>query len=106
MSKERGRRNFTPSEKVSILKRHLMGKEPVSALCEEYKIQPSQIYQWQREFFERGEAAFERSGKQGKPSAVAERRVAELEAKLQRKNEVLGELMEEHIKLKKSLGEL
>jgi transposase len=29
-----------------------------------------------------------------------------LEQKLQRKNEVLSELMEEHIKLKKELGEL
>ena len=35
-----------------------------------------------------------------------DRRIAALEQKLQRKNEVLSELMEEHIKLKKELGEL
>ena len=33
-------------------------------------------------------------------------RIAFLEDKLRRKHEVLSELMEEHIKLKKELGEL
>jgi hypothetical protein len=35
-----------------------------------------------------------------------EKKIEYLEAKLQRKNEVLAELMEEHTKLKKDLGEL
>jgi hypothetical protein len=34
-----------------------------------------------------------------------ERKVSALEEKLARKNEVLSELMEEHVALKKSLGE-
>jgi hypothetical protein len=34
-----------------------------------------------------------------------EKKVAELEQKITRKNEVLSELMEEHVCLKKSLGE-
>jgi transposase len=33
-----------------------------------------------------------------------EKKVAELEEKLARKNEVLSELMEEHVALKKALG--
>jgi hypothetical protein len=48
--------------------------------------------------------AFER---QGKPKHdLAQERIAALEAKLRRKDEVLGELMEEHVALKKELGEL
>jgi hypothetical protein len=35
-----------------------------------------------------------------------EKHIEALETKLQRKNEVLSELMEEHIRLKKDLGEL
>ena len=35
-----------------------------------------------------------------------EKQVEALEARLQRKHEVLSELMEEHIRLKKDLGEL
>jgi hypothetical protein len=34
------------------------------------------------------------------------KRILKLEEKLQKKNEVLSELMEEHVKLKKELGEL
>jgi transposase len=35
-----------------------------------------------------------------------EKQMAKLEGKLAQKNEVLAELMEEHVKLKKSLGEI
>ncbi len=33
---ENGRRKYTPEEKVAILRRHLVEKESVSSLCEEY----------------------------------------------------------------------
>ena len=39
------------------------------------------------------------------PSTALERKVSALEEKLARKNDVLAELMEEHVALKKSLGE-
>ena len=41
-----------------------------------------------------------------RPRDAKDRRTVFLEEKLQRKNEVLSELIEEHIKLKKELGEL
>ncbi len=106
MSNEKGRRHFAPEEKVNALKRRLRDHEPVSKICEDLRIQPSQFHQWEREFFERGSMVFEKSGrKNGRVESALERRNAELEAKLQRKNEVLGELMEEHRQAKKSLGE-
>jgi transposase-like protein len=98
------RRRFTSEEKVKALRRHLVDKVAVSDLCEELGLQPTQFYQWQKQFFENGTAAFERSSKPD-PSA-REQRIAFLESKLQRKDEVLGELMEEHVALKKSLGEI
>ncbi len=96
--------NRTGSEKVAILKRHLVDRVPVSDLCDEYNLNPTVFYRWQKEFFEHGAVAFERNrtrkGKQEKAKLQA------LEQKIQRKNEVLSELMEEHIKLKKDLGEI
>ena len=77
---------------------------PISDLCDELGLQPTVFYRWQKEFFENAAAAFEprrRRAGDGK-----DRRIALLEQKLQRKNEVLSELMEEQIKLKKELGEL
>lgn len=101
------RKNFTAEQKVAIVRRHLLEKVPVSVLCEEHKIHAAQYYQWQRQLFENGTQAFAR-----KPNAAnvrrqedaQARRIAELEAKLQRKNEVVSELLEEHVQLK-AVGE-
>jgi len=103
MGKRGRRRRFGAAEKVVILKRHLVGKEEISALCEELKLHPNQFYEWQRLFFENGVKAFEADEK--REEAKLRGRVVMLEAKLQRKDEVLAELMEDHLALKKSLGE-
>jgi transposase len=99
------RRHFSGPEKVTILKRHLLEKTPVSDLCDELDIGPNLFYRWQKEFFENGHAAFENDRKSKAVEDAKQRRIEQLEAKLQRKNEVLSELMEEHTKLKKELGE-
>jgi transposase len=98
------RYNYTPEEKVFILKRHLVEQIPISDLCDEYKLQPKVFYLWQKQFFENGAAAFVRDNDRTKRDD--EQRIQKLEEKLRRKHEVLSELMEEHIKLKKELGEL
>ena len=99
------RRHFSGEEKVKILRLHLLEGKAVSELCEQYKINPSLFYQWQRTFFENGSRAFEGSGKARSDSKL-EKQVEALETRLQRKHEVLSELMEEHIRLKKDLGEI
>ena len=97
------RKNYTPSEKVAILKRHLLDHVPISDLCDEYHLQPTVFYRWQKEFFENGASAFQKES--SKELRVERKRVEQLEAKLRNKHEVLSELMEEHVKLKKELGE-
>lgn len=98
------RKNYTPQEKVVILKKHLIDRVPVSDLCDEYNLQPTVFYRWQTDFFENGAAALEKASSRLKKAE--EKRIQQLEAKLQTKNEVLSELMEEHIQLKKDHGEL
>jgi transposase len=98
------RKSYTPPEKVAILRRHLIDRVPVSDLCDEYQLPPSIFYAWQKLFFDNGAAAFQR--RDGSPEQSHLRTIAALRDKLQRKNEVVAELMEAHIQLKKELGEL
>lgn len=102
MKKERKR--YSAEEKVAILRRHLVDKEPISKLCDEVGLKPSMFYRWQKEFFENGAAAFETKGRSN--HSAEQERIAYLEKKVQTKDEVLAELMAEHVALKKSVGEL
>ena len=100
----KSRKNYTPEEKVAILKKHFVEKVTVSDLCDRYNLQPTVFYRWQKQFFENGTSAFQRQSKR-KTNRI-EQKVTALEQKLTQKNEVLAELMEEHLALKKSLGEI
>jgi transposase-like protein len=94
---------------VAVLRRHLVDKVAVSDLCDEYRIQPSLFYLWQRQAFENLEAAFgtRHDGRRGdSEQSVLEKRVAELESKLARKDRVIAEISEGYVQLKKELGEL
>src|SRR6266853_936905 len=100
------RKHYTAEEKVAILRRHLLDKVPVSDLCEELGLQPTVFYRWQKEFFENGAAAFQAPERPRRQAEEKQKRIEFLEKKVQTKDEVLGELMAEHIALKKSLGEV
>ena len=56
--------------------------------------------------FENGAAAFEKKRNGSAPAATREReKIARLEARLAHKDEVIAEIMADHVRLKKSLGE-
>ena len=102
------RRYFTGQEKVAILRRHLLDKVPVSDVCEEHRIKATLFYRWQKDLFEQGAVVFDAPqgrARNGRQEEAASQRMTALEDKLRRKDEVLSELMEEHVALKKSLGE-
>ena len=102
----RQRRHFAPEQKVALLRLHLLEKKPVSDICQEHRLSVNLFYLWQKQFFENGTAAFDHAGKRRKAGPDAkDRKIAALEDKLRRKHEVLSELMEEHVQLKKALGE-
>jgi transposase-like protein len=98
-----GRRHFCPEDKIKVLRMHLLEDRPISEVCEKHQITPTQFYQWQKVFFDNGAAAFGKPGPKG--ASQAEQKVAKLEEKLQRKDEVIAEIMADHILLKKELGE-
>ena len=103
---KRTRKQFTAQEKMTLLRRHLVEKTPVSTLCDEAKLQPTVFYRWLKQLFENGSAAFERAnGQPERPDLRAQRRIAQLEERLRTKDNVLAELLEEHVALKKSRGD-
>jgi len=99
------RRHFTPQKKAEIVRRHLVGKEPVSALAEEFQVQPSQIHGWVNQVLAQAEKAFQRTPGTGRRERHKDEKITQLEAKLVQKNEVIAELMEENIRAKKADGE-
>jgi transposase-like protein len=102
------RKQLTPEQKLSIVRRHLLEKVPISDLCDEFEIHATQYYNWQKQLFENGTLAFERRTNQAnkrRQEGAAAKKIAQLEAKLQKKNEVVAELLEEHVQLKKEIGE-
>ena len=110
MSGTKSRRKFTVDEKVAILKRHLVDKVAVSDLCEQYHIQPSVFYVWQRQMWENLEAVFESSKRADRDArSCREEELAEklkaLETKLVKKDGVIAEISAEYVQLKKELGE-
>jgi transposase-like protein len=109
MSSDRSkkRRRFTSEQKASAVRRHLMGKEEVSAVCADLDISPNQFYRWQKELFENAAAAFETTKRGPKPrsrESDLERQVEALEKKLALKDEVIAEVAQEFVGLKKKLG--
>lgn len=99
---KRKRRRYSPEQKVAILKRYLVDRVAVSDICDEFGLHPNLFYRWLKIFFENGSRAFEKQN--AKKDRSLEHKVTILEEKLTVKNEVLSELMEEHIALKKRLG--
>lgn len=96
------RRKFSPGEKLAILRQQVMGKMPVSDVCDEHGISPTMFYRWQKELFEGGAAAFER--RRNGPSKKVERENERLKSKLAQRDEVIAELLEDHVRLKKKVG--
>lgn len=95
-------RRFEPADKIRILREHLLEARPLSEVCDKYSIAPTQFYQWQKIFFENGAAAFA-PPKIGREYEL-ENTVKQLTKKLAHKDEVIAELVEHNIDLKKKHG--
>ena len=57
------RRHFSGDQKAAVLKRYLVEKAALSDLCDEYGIQPNQVYQWQATLFENAPAVFQQASR-------------------------------------------
>ncbi|NRA64510.1 MAG: transposase [Pseudobacteriovorax sp.] len=100
------RKTIPNSLKIRVLRAYLKGEKGIAELAEMHDLKPSQIYNWERQFFDNGERVFERKNcRLNGETAVGKvnKKVEELQSKLARKDAVIGTLMEELV-LEKKLG--
>jgi len=108
MSSHRKRVNYSGEEKVAILRAHFVEGLPVSEVCRKYDSSVTNFYSWQKILFEGAAQLFDRKPNAAnvrRQEAAAEKKVEALEAKLVQKNEVIAELLQEHVQLKKANGD-
>ena len=102
-NKTGSKKQYQANEKVAIIREHLLENKAISDLCDEHHIHPSVYYRWQKQFFEQGEKAFA-PNTEIQVITQLKQEIVHLETKLARKDEVLGEVMEEYVSLKKRRG--
>jgi transposase len=94
------RKRYTADEKVKILREVLEEGKSISQAAEQYGLHPNNIFKWRKQFLEGGFAAFHitRTDISGKAEG---RKITALEEKIRQKDEVIAELAEELLALKK-----
>ena len=68
---------------------HLLESVAMSDACDEYGLQPTVFYRWQKQLFEQGAVVFQHT--RDAEMTRLKREVARMEEKRAKKNEVLGE---------------
>jgi transposase len=84
----------------------LIDKTPVSDLCDELGLHPTQFYHWQKQLTENASVAFQTQRQSKRADNAKDRKILALQAKIHQKNKLVAELLHEHVQLKKELGEL
>ena len=98
---KRGR--FSSQEKVQILLESFSKETSVTDICKKYGLHPNIYYQWKKELFENAESIFS-----DKRSKVGEKKAQEktkkLEEKLNYKDQLISEIVEDNMRYKKKLN--
>ena len=94
------RKRYTAEEKAKILREVLEDGKSVSEVAEKYELHPNCIFKWRKQLLEEGKQTFQVKRPDISKKA-AERKIAALEDKLKQKDEVIAELAEELLALKK-----
>ena len=104
MNKEK--KQWTPDDKLRLLRLHLIEKQPVSKICQDANLSPPRFYAWQQQLLANGTAALVSQPALDHHQEIPARhktqeRIDKLETTLRQKDELIAELFTEHIALKK-----
>ena len=94
------RKRYTAEEKVGILREVLEEGKSISQTAEKYGVHPNNVMAWRKQLIEGGVQTFQIK-RSDISSKAEERKVAALEGKIKQKDEVIAELAEELLALKK-----
>ena len=94
------RKRYTAEEKIQILREVLEEGKPVSRAAEQYGVSPNNIFKWKKQLFEDGVQTFQIQ-RTDISAKAEERKINALEQRLKQKDEIIAELAEELLALKK-----
>ena len=95
------RKHTTPEQKVLILRELLENQTPISQLAEKYQVHANDIYNWKKKLFEQAaDDIFKFKYRVNTDKEEEKNNV--LKQKIQQKDEVIAELVQENITLKKN----
>lgn len=101
----RKRRSFTAAQKAEAVRKHLKDRVPVSQIADEMNVQPTMVHSWINAVLSQAEQSFQSPRAAKADASRHEAQIQHLREKLDAKNEVIAELMEENIRSKKENGE-
>ena len=78
----KARKNYSPQEKVAILRRHLLEGIPATQLCDEFQLRSAVFYRWRRQLFDKGALALGLRSSAGNRPDTRQRLVGVLHEKL------------------------
>ena len=110
----RTRRKFSSEEKLKMVMAVIQdGKavsdvaqqdgKAVSDVAQENNVHPNMILNWKKEFLENAAMIFDRH-RPDITEKAQQRKIEELETKLKKKDEVIAEIAEENMMIKKTFG--
>ena len=103
MSKQSPRR-WSAQQKLAILEEARQGDLQVSEVCRKHQIAPGVFYEWERRMRQGALSSLE--ARRTQPTRMAkmpQRTPAEADAEIARLNEVISELVQENLRIKKGL---
>ncbi len=93
-------------QKAEAVRKHLKDRIPVSQIADEMDVQPTMIHNWINSVLSQAEHLLEPPRAAKAEASKQDAALQKLREKLDSKNEVIAELMEENIRSKKANGEL
>jgi len=93
------RKHLTPEQNMLILRELLENQTPISQLADKYEIHPNDIYIWKKKLFESAKDVFYLKVKSN--VFATEEKQRKLEEKLNQRDKIIAELVNENITLKK-----
>lgn len=99
----KNRKRYTSEEKTKILRDLIDNNLMISQAGEKYGLHPNIIYRWKKQMLEATPETLSTTKKKAerKQLTEADRRIAELEALLSKREALIAELVEDNINLKK-----
>ena len=96
------RRVFKPEEKMKIVMEGLSGTIQVTELCRKYGIGTARFYAWKDKMVENSADIF---NDRGRKNTSDQRTIEEQKEEISRLKDVIAEITQENLEIKKNIGE-